>query len=187
MGGCLSLAWTSWRDKDAEAWGVEVLRVGYKSHSSLLHLCQKNRVFHFTPHLQSKEILALESKGALELVSPSPGFFSRMLVVTKATGGWRPIIDLSHLNRFVAVTKFKMETVQSVILSVRPDDWMVSIDLKDAYLQVPIHPESRKYLRFVIQDSVFPGKGLSSSNMSTVEHPSQFTKVIWIPLRKQGI
>ena len=26
-------------------------------------------------------------------------------------------------------------------------DWMVSIDLKEAYLQIPVHPESRKYLR----------------------------------------
>ena len=26
---------------------------------------------------------------------------------------------------------------------------MVSIDLKDAYLQIPMHPVSRKYLRFI--------------------------------------
>ena len=31
---------------------------------------------------------------------------------------------------------------------------MVSIDLKDTYLQVPIHPDNRKYLRFVALNPV---------------------------------
>ena len=35
------------------------------------------------------------------------------------------------------------------------NDWAVSIDLTDAYLHVPIHPISRKYLRFVYDHQVF--------------------------------
>ena len=42
-----------------------------------------------------------------------------------------------------------METISSVILSVHQGDWMVSLDLKEVYLQDPIHPDSHKYLRFV--------------------------------------
>ena len=38
-----------------------------------------------------------------------------------------------------------MDTLQSVLLSVQKGDWMVSVDLKDAYSQVPIHPDSHKY------------------------------------------
>ena len=35
--------------------------------------------------------------------------------------------------------------------SVSPQgDWMVSVDLRDAYLQIPVHPESWKFLRFVV-------------------------------------
>ena len=41
----------------------------------------------------------------------------------------------------------KMETVKSVRNSMANNDWAVSIDLTDAYLQIPIHPHSRKYLR----------------------------------------
>ena len=95
-----------------------------------------------------EEIQALRRKGAVELAPPMPGFYSRMFVVTKATGGWRPIIDLSTLNLSVDRTPFRMETSQTVLRSVRKNDWMVSIDLKDAYLQIPIHPASRRYLRF---------------------------------------
>ena len=34
-------------------------------------------------------------------------------------------------------------------------DWAVSINLTDAYLHIPIHPQSRKYLRFVHEDQIF--------------------------------
>ena len=89
--------------------------------------------------------LGLIAKGAVELAPlPSPGFYSRLFVVWKTSGSWRPVIDLSHLNRFVDVSHFQMETIQSV-LSVRQGDWMASIDIKEAYLQVPVHPASRLF------------------------------------------
>ena len=64
-------------------------------------------------------------------------------------GGWRPMIDLSHLNEFVLQTLFKMETVASVLLSIRDGDFLASIDLKDTYFQIPVHQSSRKLMRFL--------------------------------------
>ena len=32
---------------------------------------------------------------------------------------------------------------------------MVSLDLQDAYLQVPIHHDSRRYLRFVVGERTY--------------------------------
>ena len=108
------------------------------------------------------EVRSLLEKGAIELAPlPSPGYYSRLFVVMKASGSWRPVVDLSLPNLRVQKTSFKMETLQSVILSVRAGDWMVSLDLKDAYLQVPMHPESRKFLRFVACGKVYQFKVLS--------------------------
>ena len=42
--------------------------------------------------------------------------------------------------------RFKMETVASLLLSVRKGDFLASLDLKDAYFQIPIHRSSRKLL-----------------------------------------
>ena len=85
-----------------------------------------------------QEVEAMLAKGALEIArDPSPGFYSRLFLVEKATGGWRPVIDLSHLNDFVQLTPFKMESVASVLLSVREGDFLASLDLKDAYFQIP--------------------------------------------------
>ena len=105
--------------------------------------------------------LGLIAKGAVELAPlPSPGFYSRLFVVWKTSGSWHPVIDLSHLNRFVDVSPFQMETIQSVLLSVRQGDWMASIDLKEVYLQVPVHPAFRHFLRFVFRDKVYQFKAL---------------------------
>ena len=64
------------------------------------------------------EVLSLIEKGAVELAPlPSPGFYSRLFAVMKTSGSWRSVIDLSVLNLKVLKTSFKMETLQSVLLS----------------------------------------------------------------------
>ena len=72
-----------------------------------------------------QEIKGMLAKGALEIArDPGPGFYSRLFLVEKASGGWRPVIDLLHLNDFVQLTSFKMETVASILLSVREGDFL---------------------------------------------------------------
>ena len=46
---------------------------------------------------------------------------------------WHPVIDLFHLAKFVLQTPFLMETMASVLLSVREGDFLASIDLYDVY------------------------------------------------------
>ena len=85
------------------------------------------------------------------------------------------MIDLSHLNEFVQLTPFKMETVASVLLSVREGDFLASLDLKDAYFQIPIHPSSRKLLRFTSEGTVFQFRALCFG-LSTA--PQVFTRIL---------
>ena len=54
-----------------------------------------------------------------------------------------------------AVRHFKMETLRSVIRFVKPGDWLAPIDLKDAYLHIPIRPSHRKYLHFAFQGDCY--------------------------------
>ena len=89
-------------------------------------------------------------KGAIEVVHTQNtlGFYSRLFLVPKPGNRWRPVIDLSSLNKFLAIPKFMMETPESIQASLRKGEWVTSIDLTDAYLHVPIHTHSQKYLRF---------------------------------------
>jgi hypothetical protein len=48
-----------------------------------------------------------------------------------------------------------MESARTLKDLVRRNDWLVSIDLKDAYLSVPIEEGDRKYLRFTWEERVY--------------------------------
>ena len=105
----------------------------------------------------TSRIQSLLSKNAIERVEnvKSLGFYSRLFLVTKPHQRWRPVIDLSRLNTFLLVERFKMETPESIRASLIPGEWVLSIDLSDAYLHIPIHPNTRKYLRFCHRSQVF--------------------------------
>ena len=62
---------------------------------------------------------------------PRSGSWLLLSSLPGGEGVWRPVISLSHLNEFVQLTRFKMETVASVLLSVREGDFLASLDLKD--------------------------------------------------------
>ena len=122
-----------------------------------------------------QEIEGMLAKGALEIARDrGPGFYSHLFRVEMAFGGWRPVINLSHLNEFVQLTPFKVEIVASVLLSVREGDFLASLDLKDAYFQIPIHRSLRKLLRFTSEGTVYQFQTLCFE-LSTA--PQVFTRV----------
>ena len=183
VGGCLALHWRRWQAIGAETWVVTVLRDGYRvpfldSPPPLSRTQVSFPTYRAgSPQAQAlqQEIEGMLAKGALEIArDPGPGFYSRLFLVEKASGGWRPVIDLSHLNEFVQLTRFKMETVASVLLSVREGDFLASLDLKDAYFQIPIHRSSRKLLRFTSEGTVYQFQALCFG-LSTA--PQVFTRV----------
>ena len=86
--------------------------------------------------LQKEQALAsciqsLQSKKAIERVEyvKSLGFYSRLFLVPKPHQRWRPVIDLSRLNTFLLVERFKMETPESIRASLIPGESVSSIDL----------------------------------------------------------
>ena len=74
--------------------------------------------------LLSEEVQSLLLKRVIEeipLTQLTPGFYSRLFLVPKKTGGMRPVIDLSILNSYLSVPHFKMETnilIRAYILTV---------------------------------------------------------------------
>ena len=122
-------------------------------------------------------IQSLLSKNAIERVEnvKSLGFYSRLFLVPKPHQRWRPVIDLSRLNTFLHVEKFKMETPESIRTSLIPGEWVSSIDLSDAYLHIPIHPNSRKYLRFCYKAQVFQ---FTSLPFRLATAPQVFTMIV---------
>lgn len=78
------------------------------------------------------------------------GVYTPLFIVLKKNDSLRPVIDLTHLNSFIKKEKFKMETLLTICQAIQPGDWLMFIDLKDAYFHVPIAEEFHKFLSFAV-------------------------------------
>ena len=50
-------------------------------------------------------------------------------------------LNLKQLNAHMTYRHFKMESINQVTGIVRPNVYMASIDLKDVFHSIPIHPK----------------------------------------------
>ena len=156
VGGRLKWFVEHWEQQGAHPFQLDLLRQGYRlpfrDHPKLSRTPCIHSEYNDADkdNALSTSILDLLTKNAIEKVNKqdSLGFYSRLFLVPKPGNKWRPIIDLSSLNQYLTVSKFKMETPESIRTSLRQGEWVTSIDLSDAYLHIPIHPQSRKFLRF---------------------------------------
>jgi hypothetical protein len=110
-----------------------------------------------------------------------------MFVIPKKNKGFRPVFNLKALNEFVITPHFKMETITEVSKLITPNSFLVSIDLQDAFLHIPVHPNHRKFLRFAWRNRTYQFK-TTPFGLSVV--PWLFTKICrpilqWA--RQQGI
>lgn len=113
-----------------------------------------------SPELYSTGARPLRYAANWKKISPDPekairpiqeegdGFYRSLFVVPKKSGGFRPIINLKRLNSFIRFEHFKMEGMDSVKNLIRFNDFMVKLDLKDAYLTIPVDPKFQRFLRF---------------------------------------
>ena len=92
---------------------------------------------------------------------------------------FRPIINLKQLNTHMPYRHFKMEGMKDVIDLLNQGDYMIKIDLKDAYWHIPIHPSSQKYLRFQWKEKLYEMLVLA---FGVGPGPRIFTKLLKVPL-----
>ena len=195
VGARLQNFWETWSKLGAGPKTLQILKEGYTlpfqtrpnlTRSPTVISCYAN------PHRNSYLMEALHQltdKNAVELVrnQTSLGFFNRLFLVPKPNNKWRPILDLSKLNRFLKVEKFKMETPETIRTSLQQGEWVTSVDFKDAYFHIPIQEQSKKYLRFHIQGRTYQFKALPFG-LSTA--PMEFTviaKEVKLMAAHQGI
>lgn len=98
------------------------------------------------PHSGSKKKnISIENKSILrkEVIAEgsrkSANFISAVFTRKKKSGVLRFILNLKHLNSFVAYKYFKMESILDVFKIVNKDVWMTSADLQDAFFTIPIN------------------------------------------------
>ena len=172
VGGRLQLYADNWPYVTDDPWILSVVKLGYRLQFDKIPpttFLPEGPRFHLSgaPLVAAEEaIQKLIHKEAVIELDPFPtsrGFYSPIFLVPKKDSPeLRMIIDLKTLNKnfLQKPPTFRMESIPALKLALRPGDWMVSLDLRDAYLHVPIHPVSRKFLRFAVNGRLFEFKVL---------------------------
>ena len=112
---------------------------------------------------------------------------SPIFLVSKSDGLWQPVINLKSLNQYVRAPHFKMESIKLVKGLIQEGDWLTKLDLKDAYLTLPVHQAHQKYLRFQWQDQQWQFKVLPFGLNSTPYTFTKLMKPVVALLRRLGI
>lgn len=196
VGGRLIHFTQAWPAIDPDHWVLMTVSEGYRIEFTSSPPTQLGvRKTPLPRDLSKRDLLLNEVSSLLEKNAISPlvppyeegGFWSTFFLAPKRTGDWRPILNLKPLNQYIKPKRFRMETLRTVMSSPIKGKWATSIDLKDAYLHVPIHPIDRKWLRFHIQGKAYVFRclpfGLSTS-------PRVFTRIVKAVaafLRRQNI
>ena len=179
VGGQLQAFGAEWERLTSDVWVLQTIKTGYRIEFTGPCRLTRSPMWTRIPAKESHR-LAMETglrkmleKRAIKIVDPlldGPGFYSSLFLVEKRSGGWRPILNLKELNVPVKPPSFKMDTLQSVLVSLGEDIrqsqsantlgsgqdmWAVSLDLEDAYFHVAIDPRDRIYLRFAYDGTVY--------------------------------
>ena len=183
VGGRLQQFWHIWLEMGANPRVVSVLRDGYTLPFKQRPLLARVPVVQSgyanpTKNMYLKEALVgLMHKLVVErvVVKSSLAFYNRLFLAPKPNRKWRPILDLSRLNLFLSTGTFKMETPETMRLSLKEGEWVTSLDFSDAYFHIPIAQRSRKYLRFFLFNQTFQFTALP---FGLATAPLEFTKVV---------
>jgi hypothetical protein len=104
-------------------------------------------------------ILAIQNLIVLGAVSEceqsEDQFLSKIFLASKSNGGKRFILNLKNLNKYISKSHFKMEDYRTAAKLIPVNGYMANLDLKEAYLVVPIANEHRKYLRFEFEGTTY--------------------------------
>ena len=137
--------------------------------------------------LVQTEVTKLLDKGVLVGSSHEPDeFISNIFLRKKRDGTYRMILNLKELNKFIVYQHFKMDSLHAATELMTPGCFMASIDLKDAYYTVPIHPDFQKYLKFKFNGKLYQYTCLPNGLSSAPRLFTKLMKPVYATLREQG-
>lgn len=124
----------------------------------------------------SAELNRLLAADIIKRVDASP-----IIVTQKKSGDIRMCVDLREPNKLIVVDGYPIPHIEELFSQLRGAVMFSTIDLANAYHQVPLHEESRDLTAFITQDGLLRSKrvcyGLASAPaafqklMSTIHVP----------------
>ena len=149
LGGCLKNCLHAWQTIGVSDWVFNIVSTGYRIPFKFV---PTNPPVEKGAHdVLVTEAAGLSAKSAIVPTEHEAGeFIISYFSVTKprSLGKYRPILNLKNFNQAVKKYKFRMESVSHVREWIKQNAFCVGMDLKDAFLHVPINHMFQKYLKF---------------------------------------
>ena len=193
VGGRLSGFLPAWEEITDDAFVLSIVREGYRV--PLTGPLPGGAIRRRTPRLSplyqrhiSEEISSLLTKGAIEEVRDHRGLsLSPIFIIPKRSGKLRMILNMKRINTLLPKEHFQYEHLGRILPSLGSEDWAISLDLRDAYFHVPIHPRSKDLLGNSVLGKTFRYRVLPFGLKLA---PRVFTRVVGALvafLREQGL
>ena len=190
MGGNTKLFAKNWKKLTSDKYILDIvtngLRLDFKEFP-------ENRQYQFRPlkndelDVVKAEVDKLLSKQVIcESRRERNDYLSNVFNRNKKNGGKCMILNLKQFNTHITHRHFKMESIEKVIDIVRPNVYMTSIDLKDAFYSIPIHPEHQKYLKFVVLSKIYQYTCMLNGYGLAMRIFTKVSKVLFFYLRSKG-
>ncbi|XP_015113976.1 uncharacterized protein LOC107039051 [Diachasma alloeum] len=117
-----------------------------------------------------KQIELLKLQGVLEHPKrEGPSFISRVFLVIKRNGDFRPIFDLRDLNAHVQIKKFQLISHHHIPEFLQGYDFMTRIDISQGYVHVLIAESHRQFVLLVYNEELLQMTSLPCS-LSSAPH-----------------
>ena len=191
LGGKLKLFFKQWQNLTSDKFILQTVN-GYKielDDKPIQNFIPKPIEFNGSEHDKiTTEVEKFLSKNIIRecQIGEKEEYFSNIFIRPKKDGSVRVILNLKNFNEHVEKIHFKMDSLNTALWNIKPNDYFASIDLKDSYYSVPVHENDKKYLKFIWNNNVYQfcalPQGLSTS-------PRVFTKIlkpVYSTLRKCG-
>ena len=114
-------------------------------------------------------------------------FYSTVFPTIKSDGSARVILNLKSLNQSVEHKHFKMTTIKDAVSMMRKNCRFVVIDFKHAYFSVLIHPDLRKFFRFLWHGRHFQFRCLPQGYSAAPRIFTKLMKSVYAMFRERGI
>ncbi|KAJ8015112.1 hypothetical protein DPEC_G00022770 [Dallia pectoralis] len=122
----------------------------------------------------TQELQRLQADGIIEPIDASP-WVSNLVIARKKSGGLRVCVDFRQVNKAVVPDKYPLPTTEELTTNFYGSRVFSKLDLRQGYLQIPLHPESRNLTAFITHTGLYRYTrmpfGLSSA-------PSCFQKIM---------
>ena len=113
-------------------------------------------------------------------------FVSTVFLQEKKDGTFRMILNLKDFNTWVNYKHFKMDSIHTCTQLMKPNCYMGSIDLKDAYFSIPIHRHHQKYLKFYWKNTLYQFTCLPQGLACAPRLFTKLMKPVFASLRERG-